>query len=103
MYVDYSAHVLFHVIADVDCPLPPQFANSILVTWHSDASSATAVYECDTGYQFSNGDQSKVYRCVNSLWSEPFVDCTSKCRNCKASGNTILKEPRVGGGGSRYT
>ena len=81
----------FHLVLDVDCPLPPAFANSILVTWYSDSSSATAVYECNTGYQFSNGDHSKAYRCANSLWGDSFVDCTSKCRNGRAlSGNAIL-------------
>ena len=65
------------LLTDVDCPLPPEFANSILVTWHSDSSSATAVYECNTGYQFSNGVTRKTYSCASYLWDEDFVDCTS--------------------------
>ena len=67
----------FHLVLDVDCPLPPAFANSILVTWHSDSSSATAVYECNTGYQFSHGVNRKTYSCASYLWDKDFVDCTS--------------------------
>lgn len=64
---------------EVTCPLPPQFANSVLTSFTSGEGTGSATYHCQSGYVFADTLTSRSYQCTNNLWSSPFIDCTSEC------------------------
>ena len=66
------------LFTDVTCPLPPEFSFSVIVAYAIEPVTLVT-YQCvNNSYQFVSEEQTHTYYCVDSVWTETFVDCERK-------------------------
>ena len=66
------------ILIESTCPIPPTYENSVIVEFVV-AAETFVTYQCVTvDFMFRDRTRRKTYECINSVWTEPLLDCAGK-------------------------